>query len=89
MYKFNTMLKYVSNCDGFSACVTLLGLLYISLTAILLLFLRHFSHDVYTGPNMFGGPMAGPNPGMDMLQMSSPQVGQGMHQQSLNNGGYN
>ena len=54
-----------------------------------LLFLRHFSHDVYTGPNMFGGPMTGPNPGMDMLPMSSPQVGQDMHQQPLNNGGYN
>ena len=35
---------------------------------------------------MFGGPMAGPNPGVDMLPMSSPQVGQGMQQQSLNNG---
>ena len=41
---------------------------------------------MYTGPNMFGGPMAGPNPGVDMLPMSSPQVGQGMQQRPLNNG---
>ena len=41
---------------------------------------------MYTGPNMFGGPMAGPNPGMYMLPMSSLQVGQGMQQQSLKNG---
>lgn len=49
--------------------------------------LRHLSYGVYTGPNMFGGPMAGPNPGVDMLPISSPQVGQSMHQQPLNNGG--
>ena len=66
-----------------------LGLLYISLSIIIFLsiFLRHLSYGICAGPNMFGGPMAGPNPGVDMLPISSPQVGQSMHQQPLNNGG--
>ena len=38
---------------------------------------------IYTGPNMFG---AGANPGVDILLIFSPQVGQPMHQQPLNNG---
>ena len=35
---------------------------------------------------MFGGPSVGANPGMDMLSISSPQVGQGKQQQPLKNG---
>ena len=48
---------------------------------------KRLSYGICAGSNMFGGPMPGPNPGVDMLPMSSPQVGQGMHQQPLNNGG--
>ena len=35
---------------------------------------------------MFGVPMGGANPGVDVLPMSSSQVGQPMQQQQLNNG---
>ena len=35
---------------------------------------------------MFGVPMGEANPGVDVFPMSSPQVGQPIQQQPLNNG---
>ena len=35
---------------------------------------------------MFGAPKGGANPSVDVLPMSSSQVGQPMQQQPLNNG---
>ena len=67
-------------------CIRAVDLMAIQCSKFLLGPFGTYYYLIYTGPNMFGAPMAGANPAVDVLLMSSPQVGQPMQQQPLNNG---